>query len=179
MEMLGRALEHTAFTTSENINKAIDAKGYRKTSDSMLLNYSTEGITYPDASIANKNSVNFSDYQTTNFTYNNETKTYDRSMNVTGTTNDLVTKEVNTTKNIIVYGIHMEYREYGYNYMTNIGLREGYYLSEGKSTPISWSKASRDSKTVYKTKDNKELFVNDGNTYLLIYPSNMGSLSIN
>ena len=44
--------------------------------------------------------------------------------------------------------------------------------------PITWNKTSKNSKTKYVVKETgKELVVNDGNTYIQIYPTS-GNLKI-
>lgn len=49
---------------------------------------------------------------------------------------------------------------------------KGYYISNGYSIPITWTKPSKNEKTVYKIKSTgEELVVNDGNTYIQIYPT--------
>ena len=57
--------------------------------------------------------------------------------------------------------------------LNNIGSGEGYYISEGKAVKITWSKSSREAKTVYKLKSTgEELKVNDGNTFIQVQPLN-------
>ena len=96
---------------------------------------------------------------------------------------DLVTNEQYEVKNIIVYAV--KYSNYTYNNYSlyqkidNTGTGEGYYITEGKAIPIIWEKSSKNSQTKYKVKETgKELVVNDGNTYIQIYPTS-GSLVIN
>ena len=61
--------------------------------------------------------------------------------------------------------------EKGRQNLNNIGTGTGYYITNGQSIEINWEKESRESKTVYKTKDGKELKVSDGNTYIQIQPA--------
>ena len=96
---------------------------------------------------------------------------------------DLVTGKQYTVKNIIVYGVKYEtysLRGTGYQRMKDIGNGEGYYITDGVALPITWEKTDEKSKTVYKIKETGEnLVVNDGNTYIQIYPTNGGKLTIN
>ena len=57
------------------------------------------------------------------------------------------------------------------------GTGKGYYISEGKAIPITWEKKSHSEQTVYKYENGEELKVNDGNTFIQIYPTT-GSISI-
>ena len=107
------------------------------------------------------------------FTYNTETKLYDRSVN--GKPHKSQTGDGLTAKNIIVYyvqdvplndGIYAPRRN-----LLNTGSGEGYYLSEGVAVPITWEKQTHDGQTVYKTTDGKILTVNPGNTYIQLVPT--------
>ena len=181
-----RAWEHTLFTNSNLLSTAMNNTGMRKTTDvKNLLTYSADEVDLSKYSTKSANSINirYSDYRTSNYSYDENTKTYLRSMN--GTKNvDLVSGKQYQVKNIIVYAVkHTTYTDhgyYGYQRLDNIGTGEGYYITNGVALPITWSKANEKGQTVYKIKETGEdLVVNDGNTYIQIYPSNGGSLNIN
>ena len=182
---LNRAWEHKLFTTTALIKKGATDKGYRQTTDvKSLLKYTTEEIDptkYNGSSIANNISIQYSYYRTSNYTYDSESKTYLRSMNNTANT-DLVTGEQYKVKNILVYGVnYSNYCDHGYcqyQKIDNVGSGEGLYITNGYSIPIIWEKSSKNSRTIYKLKETgKELELNDGNTYIQIYP-NQGKLTI-
>lgn len=183
---LNRNTEHTLFTSVDLIKKGASNFGYKLTTDSEnLLTYQAEPLdlnVYTEAKDANKISINYSDYRTSNYTYDAEKKVYLRYMNDM-INDDLVTGKQYEVKNIIAYSVNHSTYEYGgyygYQKLDNIGSGEGYYITEGKAIKIIWEKNSRKEKTVYKVKETGEkLVVNDGNTYIQIYPNN-GSLSIN
>lgn len=182
---LNRAWEHKLFTSTNLLNNGVSNRGFRTTTDNhSLLNYSAEEIdlsTYESNSIANNISIVYSDYRTSNYTYDSENKVYLRSMNNTSNI-DLVTGEQYKVKNIIIYGVtYSNYCHHGYcayQKIDNVGSGEGYYVSNGYSIPITWTKNGKNDKTIYKVKaTGEELIVNDGNTYIQIYPTS-GSLSI-
>lgn len=182
---LNRAWEHTLFTSTSLLKEGSSNRGYRTTTEvKSLLNYSAEEIDLSligGSSVANSVSIKYSDYRTSNYTYDSENKVYLRSMNDTSNV-DLVTGEQYMVKNIIIYGINYSnycYNNYcGYVKMDNVGSGEGYYVSNGYSIPITWNKSGKNDKTIYKIKStDEELVVNDGNTYIQIYPTS-GSLSI-
>ena len=177
---LNRAWEHTLFTTTKLLNSARDSRGFKKdTDDGLLLKYSAEELdlsSYENSKVANNISINYSDYRTSNYKYDPESKAYLRSMNDTSNT-DLVTGKQYRVKNILVYGVN--YSNYTYNgysayqKIDNIGTGEGYYISNGYAIPIKWKKENEKSKTKYTVAaTGKELVVNDGNTYIQIYPGN-------
>ena len=176
---LNRAWEHTLFTTTELLKSATDSRGFRKETDKgLLLNYSPEELdlsSYENNKIANSISINYSDYRTSNYTYDTESRTYLRSMNDTPN-NDLVTGQQYRVKNILVYGVNYSNYTYSgyslYQKIDNLGSGEGYYISNGYAIPITWEKENEKSKTKYKVASTgKELIVNDGNTYIQIYPA--------
>ena len=124
----------------------------------------------------------FSEIEVNNiYEYDSQNKNYLRFMNNTANT-DLVTNKQYTAKNIIAYGIKYTTYKYngytGYQKIGNIGSGEGYYISNGYAIPITWEKTSKTSRTIYKIKETGEnLVVNDGNTYIQIYPTS-GNITI-
>ena len=84
---------------------------------------------------------------------------------------DAVTGDQYTFKNIIITPIETHtYDSYGRLELDNIGSGEGYFITLGYAIPITWSKDSRSSQTVYKNMDGEEIKVNDGNTFIQITP---------
>lgn len=182
---LNRAWEHKLFTSTKLLSEGSSKRNYRTTTETKsLLKYSADEIDLSKiegSRAANDVSIKYSDYRTSNYTYDGENKVYLRSMNDTKNV-DLVTGDQYKVKNIIVYGVNYSgYCDHGYcayQKIDNIGSGEGYYISNGYSIPITWSKSSKTDKTVYKVKSSgEELVVNDGNTYIQIYPTS-GNLSI-
>ena len=178
-----RAWEHTLFTNSSLLLKATNDFGYRTTTDKKsVLKYQAEEVDLSkyETKPANKVSIKYSYYRTSNYEYDNESKTYLRSMNDTKNI-DLVTGKQYQVKNIIIYGVQYNtiyLRGEGYSDPQIYGSGEGYYITDGLALPITWSKDNEKSQTVYKIKQTgEELTVNDGNTYIQIYPSNGGSLN--
>ena len=84
-----------------------------------------------------------------------------------------------TAKNIIItYGENDDMNdEKGRQNLNNIGTGNGYYITNGYAIPITWTKTTRKSQTVYKTMNGKEINVNDGNTYIQIAPLNSATIS--
>ena len=182
---LNRSWEHTLFTSTEKLLNGVNNKGIRKTTEvDNILTYQAKELNmnqYKDKKVANNISIKYSDYRTSNYTYNEETKTYLRSMNNTKNV-DLVTGEQYQVKNILVYAVKHSSYKYGgnskYQKLDNTGSGEGYYITGGYAIPITWQKDSKNSRTIYKVKSTgKELVLNDGNTYIQIYPTS-GNLVI-
>lgn len=181
---LKRDYEHTGFTSMENVKEYAEDKGYtRDTNKDLLLNYSVDEIELTKqagAKSAVEVEIEYSDYHTTSYEYDEENKVYKRSMS--GKANvDLETGEQYTAKNIIVYSVSNYTLNDGENKgrqeLSNIGSGSGYYISNGYAVPITWEKTSHSGQTMYKYADGTEITVNDGNTFIQIYPKK-GELTI-
>ena len=177
---LGVALEHTAFTNIEKINETIKAKGYRmETNKELLLNYKVDEINLnnlENAMVANNVVIPYSGYITTSYTYDPNTKLYNRFVNSTAHV-DAITKAQYTTKNIIIVRVsNYNLDSYGRQALNNIGTGDGYYITNGYAIPITWQKSSRAEQTVYRYQNGDEIEVNDGNTYIQIQPLNQNSV---
>lgn len=173
---LGLSYEHTAFATMEDIQKTIEKRNVRNTTEQdNLLNYSIDPINLEsvNGSIkANEVAITFSGSKSTSFIYDEENQVYKRFQNNTPHI-DYVTKEQYTVKNIITYQVkHSSYDSYGRQTIDNIGTGEGYYITNGYAVPIKWEKASRQAQTVYRYIDGEEIILNDGNTHIEIQPKN-------
>ena len=171
---LHKATEHTVFTSIDKINKYAKEKGYdRDTNKDLLLNYSVDEIDLSkreDAVKADTVFMKYSYYTNTSYEYDSENKVYKRFMSDTAHV-DAVTGNQYTVKNIIITPIATHtYDSYGRLKLDDVGSGDGYFITDGYAIPITWSKASRSSQTVYKNKDGDEIKVNDGNTYIQITP---------
>lgn len=172
---LKKAREHTAFTSMERINKYASQKGYqRDTNKDLLLKYSVDEINLSDRedSIkADKVFIKYSYYTNTSYEYDSENKVYKRFMSGTSHV-DAITGKQYTYKNIIITPIrNRSYDSYGRQKLDNIGSGNGYFITDGYAIPITWSKESRSSQTVYKNMSGEEISVNDGNTFIQITPA--------
>lgn len=177
---LGLATEHTVFNSMAKINEGIAAYGYRTETDKgLLLNYvKNEDLSQKEgAQVANNVDIVFSNARSTSFKYDSETGLYKRFQN--GYVHkDLVTNQQYTVKNIITYQVE-NYSYDGYRQkLNNIGSGKGYYITNGYAIPITWEKASRQDKTIYKYLDGSEVLLSDGNTHIEIQPINQ-PLTIN
>ena len=169
--------EHTLFTSIEKLNTRKNSFRTERNKD-LLLKYSVDSLnlsTYEGAIPAANVTIVYSNYTKDYYEYDSVNKVYKRFVNGTAHT-DYVTKEQYTVKNIITYKVENynlnDGSGKGRQDIKNIGSGEGYYISEGYAVPITWEKKSRESQTIYKYKDGKQLVVNDGNTFIQIQPVN-------
>lgn len=170
------ASEHTLFTSIEKLNNGLGKKRITREKD-LLLNYSADEINLQEMSgaiPANNIKIKYSDSVTSSYEYDSEAKVYKRSVN-NKTHKDYVTGKQYTFKNIIAYDVNNytlnDSENKGRQGIDNIGSGTGYYITNGYAIPITWEKSKRDSQTIYKDKNGNEITVNDGNTFIQIYPT--------
>ncbi|MDD3186874.1 MAG: DUF3048 domain-containing protein [Bacilli bacterium] len=168
------AYEHTAFTSMAKIKEAIANKGYRNTTEKdTLLNYvaSEVDLSANEKGVAaNTVTLTFSSATQTMFKYDSTNQNYQRYVNGKITYDYLYNKVV-TFKNIIAIKVNnWTMSNTTLQDFDNLGEGDGYYITDGYSTPIKWYKESRSSQTVYKDLSGNEIEVNDGNTYIGIIP---------
>lgn len=167
---------HNALTNTERIWNYVDKVGYRKTTNERnVLNYVTDEVALEEGEIANTVNIPYSTSKV-KFIYNEETKLYERYVG-NQLRKDWLTGETLTTKNIIIT-VAQNYTTdedggYGRQEIKNIGNLDGYYITNGKVTPIKCYKEKRASRTVYRDLEGNEIKVNDGNTYIQIVSPEM------
>lgn len=167
---------NNAFTSTDKIKQAATDKSYRMTStDYKLFNYKKEVDLKEDSTYkeAKNIKIEYAGSAYVKYVYDEENKYYLRYNNENAHM-DLATNEQVHMKNIIVlkmdtYTISNDSK--GRQNLNNIGSGEGYYITNGQSIKITWTKDSRSSKTVYKNMDGEEINVSDGNTFIQIQPT--------
>lgn len=162
---------HSLFTSMEKINAMIGTKGYPTTSEVRNINFVKNEVELTDASAANHITIPYTQgFYQVDYSYNTDTKTYDRSMNQSP--HQLQEDKVLSPKNIII--------QFAKNYSLGDGTArqnvettsggDGYYFTNGKYIKITWSKVSRRDKTIYKDESGKEIMINPGQTMIQIVP---------
>ncbi len=167
---------HNVMISTSSILSIAQQLGYKTTStESSVLNYVAEEVVLEKGTEATTVTIPHSTLQTVTYEYDEETKTYIRYARGTLQT-DYTTGENITTKNIIIEFIDNytlnDGTTKGRQTLSNIGIFDGYYITNGKAIPITCSKSSRTSKTIYEDLYGNEIEVNDGNTWINICPTN-------
>lgn len=164
---------HSAYTSIEKIRAMAKNKGYAaETEDKNGLEYADKLFDLSDGKPATSASLEYSGMYRTGYTYNEETKLYEKSIN--GQPHKLQNGKTLETKNIIIHYVHdtalgdgTERRN-----INTAGSGKGLYITDGNAVEISWSKPSRSGDTVYKRADGTKLLLNPGKTVInLISPS--------
>ncbi len=170
---------HNSICNLSTIRKKAQELGYKTTStQKSVLNYVTDIVTLDNnagAVSAVDVTIPFSTLQTVNFKYDETTQTYVRYARKKLQT-DAVTETNITTKNIIITKAENYQLADGSGKdrqgLKNIGTKNGYYITNGMAIPITCTKDSRSSQTVYKDAQGNVINVNDGNTFIEICPIN-------
>ena len=151
-----------------------ESKKYATTSNAeSVLHYVTKEVNLNSEILANTVTIPYSTTHTVSYQYDEAQKRYIRFARGKKQT-DFVTNEDVTTKNIIItfaenYTLN-DSENKGRQGLKNIGVKDGYYITNGKAIKIKCQKDSREGKTVYKDLDGKVIDVNDGNTFINICP---------
>ena len=165
---------HNAVTSTENIVKIAEREGYRTTtSQDPVLNYVVAEVELEDGEIANNITIPYSYVNTVEYVYDEELKEYVRYSRGEKQV-DWDTGKTITTKNIIIEKIDNwtinDGTSSGRQTIDNTKEVDGYYITNGKAIPITCTKTTRSSKTVYKDLEGNEIDVNDGKTFIQICP---------
>ena len=166
---------HNAVTSTKNIKKIAEEKDYSLASTKeSVLNYTTEEVTLEESDlIAQTVTIPYSTSNTVRYEYDAETQRYTRYSRDKKQV-DWVTEEAVTTKNIIITFAKNATLNDGENKdrqtLYNTGVKDGYYITNGKAIKITCEKDSRSAQTVYKDLAGNEIEVNDGNTFMQICP---------
>lgn len=180
---VSRATEHTMYCSTTELWKIAETRGltnmtvakknsWDKNYRSWLLKQEDKPSTILDATNI---SFNFWDTQkdySVNWKYDNLKNVYKR-INGGEELIDFNSKEVITTKNIIIQ-YAKETRsvdEHLHNLYAVVGSGNGYLIQNGTKIDITWSKANRVSRTIYKDKKTgKEVNFVPGNIWIEIIP---------
>lgn len=167
---------HNAFASVEGILAGIKKKNYRSSyRENFSAHYSfyEEDTDLAKGDTANKVTLRFSSIATPYLVYNTEDKLYYRYQ-FNGPHIDSNTGDQLAFKNIIIQ-IVKEWDIDKNDYQTmdfEDASGKGYYITNGKSVPISWKKNEASKIMRYYNEAGEELTMNPGKTYVAIYPDN-------
>ena len=171
-----RNAPHNAYTSIGSLRKIMEQEGYSKTSNKKsVLNYVEEEINLNGENdiIANSVTIPYASKHKVKYVYNDETKRYTR-YSKGKLQKDKETGEDITVKNIIITFVYNytidDGEDKGRQSLNNVGVANGYYVTNGKAMRILCKKDSRTEQTVYTDDFGNEIDVNDGNTFINICP---------
>ncbi len=168
-----RRAPQNAYATGESILAGIEQKGYRTTHEEDFK--SGFHFNEDDEHEVELTGENVQDakvfvpgyYSSRNwFVYNEETGLYD-AFEWGDELEDGNDGEQVAVKNIILMLCHHRVVDsHGYLDIDMIGTGDGYYLTNGKAIPITWSKEGKLSPTYYYYEDGTEVALNQGRTWV-------------
>ena len=169
-----RRAPHNAYTTMENLKTRIGNSNFRvNMSNDHVLNYSIEQIDLQNIEGVQESltpTFRYSSSHTSSYVYDPENKVYIRSMNGNGH-NDRETGDTYTFKNIIgIYVDNFGLDGTGRQDLRTVTSGEGFFITEGYAVPINFEKSARSSQTNFTLKDGTPLEINDGNTFIQVFP---------
>ena len=176
-----RATEHTMYCSSTELWNIAESRGLTNSTEAKKTswdkNYRTWLFKQEDKPVTTSDATNISfDFWPSMKDYSVSWK-YDNVNNVYKRFNGLIehidhnTQETITTKNIVIQFVKesRSVDEHAHNLYEVIGTGNGVLIQNGAKTEITWTKANRASRTIYKDKKtNKEINFVPGNVWVEI-----------
>ncbi len=165
------ASEHTAYTTKDNIVKAIENKDFRTEAEEGKKNpfkFNETAKTLSGGTCTNV-SVPFSSSFTYNYSYDEENKVYLSSLNGTSFKDDNGTQQ-SFTNIIIVYSTVTPLNDGAGRVTYDLSEGKGVYISNGTYENITWEKGGYTDIMKFYGADGNELSLNVGRSYIALVP---------
>ncbi len=163
----GYAWEHTLFTTGEQLQKAMEAKGYHTPDEKTYGLQFTEDVTL-SGQAATEIAIKFKAGKTTTLKYDAETKTYKLFMHGTEHIDGNTGKPV-AFKNVIAIYAEQWYHSNGmHKFYESIGSGEGYAAINGQIVPIKWNRDGLRTHYTYTLTDGTPLTLDVGSTFVAL-----------
>lgn len=182
----GKATEFTEFCLSGDLDKNFSNSSFSRSYDDrkqsgdhfQFAEYQGDPITFADASDAVDATAISLPFNNTKsqLKYNEETQTYDY-YEFGAICQDGGNGATVTFKNVLIQDCSFtQYDEHGYLIYNCIQSGQpGYYCTNGKAIPITWSKSSEGGMTKYYDANGNEITLNTGKTYITLVPSDSWS----
>ncbi len=165
---------HSLYTSTGNLSKLANTIGYRKTTDTLPFNFSTEAPAYKGES-ATDITIPYADFYYVKYKYNEETKLYDRFIN----------SDLHPTQSGAKLAAGQIVIQFAKSYLLGDGTAriqlettgsgKGIFIRDGVQVPITWKKAGRTEKLKFYTSDGKELVLDPTRqTYVQVMPQSLG-----
>lgn len=166
---------HNAFTSIDNINECIKNGKFRteyKGKDDNHWTFYDNDTQLESGNVANKVSVKMSGYTTPYFVFKDGV--YYRYQHGGPHIDNVNNKQLSFKNVIVMYVIQNKMDTYGRQDMeieNNSG--NGYYITNGKYVPITWTKNEKAGTMQYLDKDGKILNINKGKTCIMVVPNTL------
>lgn len=168
---------HNAFASKEGILKGRQMRKYETLYDVTLNNHFTfkdQEMDINSQEDVNKLTINFSRFASPYFNYDKEAKVYKR-FQLGGEHIDANSGKQLEFKNIIIQFVDGLSIDETRNFSFKEGSGQGYYITNGKAIPVTWTKNEKTRTMVYYDGEGEILSINPGKTYVGIIPGNKTS----
>ncbi len=169
---------HSLYTSTNNLSSLADALGYRKTSEELPFNFSSDAPTYEGESAVDI-TIPYADFYYVNYKYDEETRLYDRFINSQYHPTQSGAKLA--AGQIIIQFVKSYSLGDGSDriQLETTGSGKGIFIKNGMQVPLTWKKSSRTSRLKFYTSDGKELVLDPTvQTYVQVMPETL-NLKIN
>ena len=161
---------HNLYASIPKLAEYAQNRGYAAQTDSRVFSYKAKDEDI-EGNAVTEISLPYHSQYVVSYTYNAENKVYERFINGQPHISES-SGQVLTAKNILVYQVtNYTIDSVGRQNLENIGSGSGFYITNGKSMPITWAKNSRSGNTEYKTEKGENLVLNPGNVFVQIIPA--------
>jgi hypothetical protein len=164
----GKFAPHNVYTDLDHLRQAMENYGYSMTAPEDLQGYPFhETVTPLEGDPASDITIQFAGDNQTRFVYDEDSGKYLRFKDGSADL-DENTSEQMSAMNIIVQKANSSIYMAPLKKIDHFGTGEGFYYSQGKVIPITWSKDPEHSyaKTFFFTEDGEELVLNPGQTWI-------------
>lgn len=167
----GKKNEHTLYTTMEKLRDAQKKLNYKENVEYESFVFSVENKDI-EGNVAKELLIEYFSNNTTKYIFDEENKVYKRYKD--GEIHiDEYDGKVLTAKNIIIQKADTKVIDsYGRRNIDLMGEGEGIFITNGKSIEVTWKKESRKDKTRFYDKDNNEITLNSGITWVQVIEKN-------
>lgn len=166
------ATEHTAYTTKDDIVKAIENKGFRTETEEGKENpfkFNETAKALSGGTCTNV-SVPFSSSFTYKYTYDEESKVYLSTLNGNSFKDDNGTQQ-SFTNIIIAYSTVTPLNDGAGRVTYDLSKGKGIYISNGTYENITWEKGDYTDMMKFYGADGNELALNPGRSYIALVPT--------
>lgn len=167
---------HNVYTSGKKLKKGANILNYSLKQDSDKVakhfNFYEEDTDLNGKKKANNVTLPFSNYSTCVLKYNKKKKTYNK-FEYDQKHMDTYYKKQLSFKNVILQFVdesNIDHNGYQTMDLSN-SSGEGYYITNGKLTKITWKRNELENTMVYKNKYGNTLKINPGKTYIAVYPN--------
>lgn len=164
---VGKKSPHNLYTNMENIRNAQIGRGYSSTGDYEGFNFYEK-----DTEIQGDNGttieIKYNRENSTSYIYNEVDRVYERYKDGEAHIDEYYNIPI-VAKNIIIQQVKTKpIDNEGRLEIDLVDSGKGIYISNGKFKDISWTKGSKDGKTMYYDEEGEEIFLNKGITWIQI-----------